>query len=103
MKRHSFILIVVANLFRFGIFDFDPATRELRREGVPVRLQAQPAQVLAVLVENAGKIVTREQLQRAVWGTETFVDFDRGFNFCIAQTRSALGDCVPFRSRAISS
>lgn len=74
------------------MFDFDPATRELRREGVPVRLQAQPGQVLAVLVEHAGEIVTREQLRNAVWGAGTFVDFDRGLNFCIAQIRSALGD-----------
>jgi DNA-binding winged helix-turn-helix (wHTH) protein/TolB-like protein len=74
------------------MFDFDPIKRELRREGVPVRLQAQPGQVLAVLVEHAGEVVTREQLQSSVWGTETFVDFDRGLNFCIAQIRAALGD-----------
>jgi len=77
---------------RFGIFDFDPASRELRREGVPVRLQAQPAQVLAVLVARGGEVVTREQLRQAVWGSDTFVDFDRGLNYCIAQIRSALGD-----------
>jgi DNA-binding winged helix-turn-helix (wHTH) protein/TolB-like protein len=74
------------------MFDFDTATRELRREGILVRLQAQPAQVLAVLVEHAGEVVTREQLRSAVWGTDTFVDFDRGLNFCIAQIRTALGD-----------
>jgi DNA-binding winged helix-turn-helix (wHTH) protein/TolB-like protein len=74
------------------MFDFEPATRELRREGVPVRLQAQPAQVLAVLLDHAGEIVTRDELRRAVWGTDTFVDFDRGLNFCIAQIRAALGD-----------
>jgi DNA-binding winged helix-turn-helix (wHTH) protein/TolB-like protein len=77
---------------RFGIFEFDPVTRELRREGVPMRLQAQPAHVLALLVERAGETVTRETLREALWGTETFVDFDRGLNFCIAQIRSALGD-----------
>jgi DNA-binding winged helix-turn-helix (wHTH) protein/TolB-like protein len=82
----------VTSRVRFGLFDFDPATRELRREGVPVRLQAQPRQVLAVLVEHAGEVVTREQLRQAVWGTDTFVDFDRGLNFCIAQIRAALGD-----------
>jgi DNA-binding winged helix-turn-helix (wHTH) protein/TolB-like protein len=74
------------------MFDFDTATRELRREGILVRLQAQPAQVLAVLAEHAGEVVTREQLRSAVWGTDTFVDFDRGLNFCIAQIRTALGD-----------
>ena len=78
--------------FRFGLFEFDVATRELRREGALLRLQSQPAQVLCCLVEHAGKVVSREELHRAVWGGETFVDFDRGLNFCIGQIRSALGD-----------
>jgi len=77
---------------RFGIFDFDPDSRELRREGTPVRLQAQPAQVLAALVARAGEVVTREELRQAVWGEDTFVDFDRGLNYCVAQIRTALGD-----------
>ena len=77
---------------QFGIFDFDPLTRELRRKGVPVHLQAQPAQVLALLLEHAGEVVARDALRRAVWGSGTFVDFDRGLNYCIAQIRSALGD-----------
>jgi DNA-binding winged helix-turn-helix (wHTH) protein/TolB-like protein len=77
---------------RFGIFDFDLSTCELRREGAPVRLQSQPAQVLAMLLERPGEVVTRETLRHAVWGADTFVDFDRGLNFCIAQIRSALGD-----------
>jgi DNA-binding winged helix-turn-helix (wHTH) protein/TolB-like protein len=57
-----------------------------------VRLQAQPAQVLAALIERAGEVVTRETLREAVWGSGTFVDFERGLNFCIGQIRSALGD-----------
>jgi DNA-binding winged helix-turn-helix (wHTH) protein/TolB-like protein len=77
---------------QFGAFDFDPGTRELRREGSPVRLQAQPAQVLAVLLANAGEVVSRETLRQTVWGNGTFVDFDSGLNFCIAQIRTALGD-----------
>ena len=77
---------------RFGIFDFDPQTGELRREGRAVRLQAQPAQVLGVLLSHAGDVVTRDTLREVVWGSGTFVDFDRGLNFCIAQIRSALGD-----------
>ena len=77
---------------RFGIFEFDLATRELRRAGLPVRLQAQPAQVLAVLLSHPDEVVTRDTLRQAVWGTGTFVDFDRGLNFCVAQIRSALGD-----------
>lgn len=77
---------------RFGVFDFDPATGELRREGVPVRLQAQPAQVLTLLLARPGEVVARETLRQAVWGNDTFVDFDRGLNFCVAQIRGALGD-----------
>jgi DNA-binding winged helix-turn-helix (wHTH) protein/TolB-like protein len=77
---------------RFGIFDFDPRTGELRREGRTVRLQAQPAQVLGVLLLHAGEVVTRDTLREVVWGSGTFVDFDRGLNFCVAQIRSALGD-----------
>ena len=78
--------------FRFGLFDFDPATGTLSREGLPVRLQPQPARVLALLVERAGVIVSREELRQRVWGSDTFVDFERGLNFCIAQIRSALAD-----------
>jgi DNA-binding winged helix-turn-helix (wHTH) protein/TolB-like protein len=77
---------------RFGLFEFDLATRELRREGVIVRLQAQPAQVLCALIERAGEVVTREELRVAVWDSATYVDFDRGLNFCIAQIRATLGD-----------
>ena len=76
----------------FGPFAFDTTTRELRRHGDIVRLQAQPAQVLAVLIEHAGEVVTRESLRQAVWGDDTFVDFDKGLNFAIAQVRTALGD-----------
>ncbi len=77
---------------RFGLFDLDAATGELRREGAAVRLQPQPAAVLRLLVARAGEIVTREELRQAVWGADTFVDFDRGLNFCIAQVRAALGE-----------
>jgi len=76
----------------FGAFSFDTATRELRRDGEIVKLQSQPAQVLAVLIEHAGEIVTRDALRTAIWGDDTFVDFDKGLNFAIAQVRTALGD-----------
>ena len=78
--------------FRFGLFEFDLSTKELRREGVLVRLQSQPAQVLACLILHAGQAVSREELRKAVWSAETFVDFDRGLNFCIAQVRLVLDD-----------
>ena len=90
---------------RFGIFEFDGASGELRREGALVRLAAQPAQVLGCLIERPGQVVTREELCAAIWGAETFVDFERGLNFCIAQVRSVLGDgaTTPTFIRASSS
>ena len=77
---------------RFGVFEFNTETRELRREGNLVRLQAQPAQVLAALLQEPGEIVSRDALRQAVWGDGTFVDFESGLNFCVAQIRTALGD-----------
>jgi DNA-binding winged helix-turn-helix (wHTH) protein len=78
---------------RFGNFTFDTETRELRRDGVQVRLQAQPAEVLCALLANPGQVVSRAALRDAVWGNNgTNVDFESGLNFCIAQLRSALGD-----------
>jgi len=76
----------------FGPFEFDCATLELRRAGVSVRLQSQPAQVLRALVERADQIISREELRQSVWGDSTFVDFESGLNFCISQLRSALHD-----------
>jgi DNA-binding winged helix-turn-helix (wHTH) protein/TolB-like protein len=80
------------NRYRFGLFEFTAEDRELRREGVLVRLQSQPAQVLACLIKRAGQVVSRDELRRTLWGSDTFVDFDRGLNFCISQIRSALED-----------
>lgn len=77
---------------RFGVYEFDLTTQELRREGTPVHLQAQPSQVLTCLLQRPGETVTRDELRTAVWRGETFVDFERGLNFCISQVRSALRD-----------
>jgi DNA-binding winged helix-turn-helix (wHTH) protein/TolB-like protein len=79
-------------IYSFGLFEFDADLLQLTRDGRPVRLQRQPAQALAILLERAGSLVTREELRRAVWGDHTFVDFERGLNFCIGQIRSALAD-----------
>ena len=79
---------------RFGLFEFDADTGALSREGVSVRLQPQPARVLAILVTHAGDVVTRDTLRQEVWSDGTFVDFERGLNFCVAQIRSALGDAA---------
>src|SRR5919112_2401419 len=76
----------------FGTFEFDPESGALRRNGRAVRLQRQPARMLAALVAQPGAIVTREALQQAIWGRDTHVDFDRGLNFCAAQIRTALRD-----------
>lgn len=78
--------------YRFGLFEFDDAELALRRERSVVRLQSQPARVLACLVKNPERIVSRNEIQKCLWGDSTFVDFDRGLNFCIAQIRSALSD-----------
>ena len=79
-------------LLRFADFEFDVRTGELRRDGTSLKLQPQPAKVLALLVSRAGEIVTRQDLARQVWGSETFVDFEQGLNFAIRQIRSALED-----------
>jgi DNA-binding winged helix-turn-helix (wHTH) protein/TolB-like protein len=80
-------------LFRFADVEFDVKAGELRRAGgVTTRLEPQPARVLAMLVERAGDVVTRAELQQHVWSGDTFVDFERGLNYCIAQIRTALGD-----------
>jgi DNA-binding winged helix-turn-helix (wHTH) protein/TolB-like protein len=84
----------VSRQVRFGLFEFDADTGVLTREGAPVRLQPQPARVLALLVARAGEVVTRDALRQEVWSDGTFVDFERGLNFCIAQIRSALGDAA---------
>jgi DNA-binding winged helix-turn-helix (wHTH) protein/TolB-like protein len=79
-------------IVRFGDCEFDLDRKELRRNGSPVRLQSQPALVLAALLQRPGEVVSREELQSAIWGGDTFVDFERGLNFCMAQIRAALGD-----------
>ncbi len=78
--------------WRFGAFELDLRAGELRKEGVSVRLQPQPFKVLALLVERGGDLVLREELKKALWGEETYVDFERGLNFCVNQARAALGD-----------
>jgi DNA-binding winged helix-turn-helix (wHTH) protein len=76
----------------FGVFEFDPETGELRKQGRRVHLAAQPARALALLLARAGEVVTRDELRAHVWGDGTFVEFDRGLNFCISEIRAALND-----------
>ena len=77
---------------RFGIFELDSESGELLKQGLKVRLQEQPFQVLRILLEHPGKVVTREELQRRIWHADTFVDFDRGLYNAIKKLREALGD-----------
>jgi len=77
---------------RFGVFEMDLRTGELRKHGMQVRLQKQPFQVLSMLLEHAGEVVTREELQKNLWPADTFVDFDHGLNKTINKIREALGD-----------
>lgn len=77
---------------RFGVFDLDLRTGELRKRGAKVRLQDQPFQVLAILLEKRGELVTREDLRQRLWTADTFVDFDHGLNKAINKLRDALGD-----------
>ena len=79
-------------ILRFGPFELDLETEELRRDGARVKLQPQPTRVLALLVARPGELVTREEIQRSVWNDDTFVDFEHGVNFCIREIRAALGD-----------
>ncbi len=77
---------------RFGTFEVDLRAGEIRKAGLRVRLQEQPFQVLAMLLEHPDELVTREELQRKLWANDTFVDFDHGVNTAITKIRQALGD-----------
>ena len=77
---------------RFHEFELNEQTYELRRNGVPIKLQQQPARILALLVNSDGALVSRAQIRNAIWGEETFVDFEQGLNFCIRQIRLVLND-----------
>ncbi len=77
---------------RFDNFELDVRTGELRRQGVRLRLRGQPLQVLEILLERAGNLVTREELQSRIWSSDTFVDFDHSLHNAIARIREVLGD-----------
>lgn len=79
-------------VIRFGLFEVDPELVELRRSGVRVRVQKQPLQLLAVLLERPGQIVTRQELQKRIWSGDTFVDFENGLNIAVKKLRESLGD-----------
>src|SRR5437660_6867053 len=77
---------------RFGIFEVDRRSGELRRNGVRVKLQEQPFQILLTLLEHPGEVVTREELRSRLWAEDTYVDFDHSLNAAVRRLRDALGD-----------
>jgi DNA-binding winged helix-turn-helix (wHTH) protein/Tfp pilus assembly protein PilF len=79
-------------LIRFGIFEADLSAGELRKGGSRIRLQEQPFQILAMMLERPGQVITREELRAKLWPSDTFVDFEHGVNSGVARLREALGD-----------
>lgn len=87
----------LATIFRFGPFELRPRTRELYKHGIKIRLRPQPFQVLHILLERMGDVVTREELHQQLWSSDTFVDFEQGLNTSVKELRGVLGDsaCEP--------
>jgi DNA-binding winged helix-turn-helix (wHTH) protein len=81
-----------ARRYRFGIYEVDAATGELRRQGARVKLNTQPFQVLLLLLERPGEVLTREEISRELWPEGTFVDYEHGVNSAVNRIREALGD-----------
>jgi TolB-like protein/DNA-binding winged helix-turn-helix (wHTH) protein/Tfp pilus assembly protein PilF len=84
----------LASLVRFGAFELDLRTGELRKAGVRLHLPEQPLQVLKTLLDRPGELVTREELRQRLWSAETFVDFEHGLNAAVRRLRDALGDAA---------
>ena len=80
-----------ARRYRFGVFDADSTTGELRRKGVRIKLHSQPFQVLVMLLERPGELLTREEISRELWPDGTFVDYEHGVNSAVNRLRDALG------------
>src|SRR5580658_9629234 len=76
----------------FGVFEADLRAAELRKHGIRIKLQEQPFQILSLLLEHPGEVVTREELREKLWPAHTFVDFDRSLNKAVTKLRAALGD-----------
>ena len=81
-----------SNVKRFGTFEVDLRARELRKGGIRIRLQDQPFEILAMMLERPGEVVTREELRQRLWPAGTFVDFEHSLNAAIKRLRAALGD-----------
>jgi DNA-binding winged helix-turn-helix (wHTH) protein len=83
-----------ARVFRFGVFELNEATGELRKHGIRVKLHSQPFQVLVMLLERPTELVTRDEMRQRLWGDDTIVDFDHGLNTAVNKLREALGDAA---------
>ena len=83
---------IAGGIIRFGVFEVDLRAGELRKQGVKIKLQAQPFQVLQILLEKPGELLSREELRARLWPSDTFVDFDGGVNNAVKRLREALGD-----------
>lgn len=83
-----------ARRYRFGVFEADASTGELRRQGIRVKLNAQPFQVLLMLLDRPGEVLSREEISRALWSDDTFVDYEHGVNSAVNRIREALGDAT---------
>src|SRR5579864_4552453 len=81
-----------ANVVRFGVYEFAPDTQELRKSGIRIRLEGQPLAILQMLLGRPGELVTREELQKKLWPTDTFVDFEHSLNAAVKRLRAALND-----------
>jgi len=79
-------------ILRFGVFELNPRSGELRKQGIKIRLQGQPVEILAMLLERPGEPITRDELQKKLWPADTFVDFDQGLNNAMKRLRAALDD-----------
>ena len=78
--------------YRFGVFEVDLTTAALRREGLQVRLRGKPFDILVLLLDRPGELISREDLRQRVWSSDTFVDFDHGLNAAMNRLRDAIGD-----------
>jgi DNA-binding winged helix-turn-helix (wHTH) protein len=83
---------LIPRVIRFGVFEFNPQTSELRKHGLKVKLEPQTSRILLLLLEHPGKICTREELQQQLWQNNTFVDFERSLYKGIHTLRGSLGD-----------
>src|SRR5688572_11188436 len=81
-----------ASIYRFGLFEVDSRTGELRKQGLRLRVRGRPIDILVLLLQTPGQVVTREDLRARLWPADTFVDFDHGLHSAVNRLRDALGD-----------